>query len=103
MTSLIIACTKNASNIKEVDCSTAKSFAADVTPVVQSSCSFDSDCHGSGSTSGPGELLNYSQIFSAKSTIRSEVASGGMPKDKNLTSAEKNAILRWIDSGAPNN
>jgi hypothetical protein len=86
------------------DCSgAAKSFATDVSPVFQTSCAINSGCHATGSGNGPGPLVNYSQIFNAKGLIRSEVASGRMPLNSTLTATQKNAILCWIDNGAPNN
>ena len=86
------------------DCSgSAKSFANDVSPVFQTSCAIDSGCHAAGSGNGPGPLLNYSQIFNARADIRSAVASGHMPLNATLTASQKNAILCWIDNGAPNN
>jgi hypothetical protein len=98
------ACKKNDESKNSFDCSgNTKSFAANITPIVQTSCAFDADCHGSGSTSGPGPLLTYMEIFNARSVIRSAVISGGMPKGATLTSVEKNAIACWIDNGAPNN
>jgi hypothetical protein len=81
----------------------AKSFANDVNPIFQSTCATNSSCHGSGSINGPGELIGYSKIFNARSDIRSQVASGRMPLTGSLTTNEKNAILCWIDNGAPNN
>jgi hypothetical protein len=87
-----------------VDCSgTAKSFSADVNPIMQATCTSNSGCHGAGSNNGPGELLTYSEIFNARSSIRSTVASGSMPKTGSLTSTQKNAIICWIDNGASNN
>jgi uncharacterized membrane protein len=88
-----------------LDCSTvtAKTFATDVSPVIQTKCATDGTCHGSGSTNGPGPLINYTAIFNARSTIRSAVASGIMPKTGSITTAQKNSILCWIDSGAQNN
>ena len=86
------------------DCSgPAKSFATDVSPVFQTSCAISSGCHATGSGNGPGPLLTYSQIFNARLDIRSAVASGHMPLNATLTASEKNAILCWIDNGAPNN
>jgi len=86
------------------DCSgPAKSFANDVSPVFQTSCAINSGCHAAGSGNGPGPLLNYSQIFNARGGIRPEVASGHMPLNATLTASQKNAILCWIDNGAPNN
>lgn len=95
------ACTKNP---EVVDCSgPAKSFVTDVSPVFQTSCAINSGCHAGGSNNGPGPLLNYSQIFNARAEIRSAVASGHMPLNATLAATEKNAILCWIDNGAPNN
>jgi len=86
------------------DCSgSAKSFANDVSPVFQTSCAINSGCHATGSGNGPGPLLTYLQIFNARADIRSAVASGHMPLNSTLTATQKNAILCWIDNGAPNN
>jgi hypothetical protein len=104
LAAFLFACRKDAANTSTVDCSgPAKSFATDVNPIIQSSCSMDSDCHGSGSHSGPGELMTYSQIFNARSAIQSAVASGFMPLDGSLSTSEKNTILCWIDNGAADN
>jgi len=81
----------------------ATSFAVDVDPIVQSSCAASSGCHGSGSSAGPGPLLTYTQVFNAKSSIRSAVSSGRMPPNGGLSVTQKNSIIFWIDSGAPNN
>ena len=81
----------------------AKSFAVDVDPIIQSSCSGSAFCHGSGSVAGPGPLLTYTQVFNARSSIRSAVSSGSMPPNGGLSVTQKNSIIFWIDSGAPNN
>jgi len=87
-----------------VNCSTVanKAFAADVNPIIQSSCNVP-NCHQTGSTNGPGALTNYTQVFNARALIRSAVNSGLMPQGSMLTTAQKNSIICWIDSGAPNN
>src|SRR5205809_4404544 len=102
---LIIACSKsNDSSSSATDCSgTAKSFATDVNPIIQSFCATNSGCHASGSTNGPGALTIYAQVYNARSDIRKAVANGSMPQNGSLTNDQKNAILCWIDSGAPNN
>jgi hypothetical protein len=109
--SIIIACSKskdttsNNENGNTLDCSTvsAKMYMTDVSPIIQSKCATDGNCHGSGSVNGPGALTTYSAIFNARSNIRAAVASGEMPLTGSLTTAQKNSILCWIDSGAPNN
>lgn len=105
---VILACSKNQSDGNNggggsIDCSTAaKSFSANVQPIFQSSCSQNSGCHGSGSNNGPGELISYQQIFNARTSIRSAVFSGSMPRGSSLSSAQRNSIICWIDNGAPN-
>lgn len=84
------------------DCSTAKTFSGDVLPIISSTCAA-AGCHASGSFNGPGALTNYSQVSAAKSAIRSAVAAGTMPKTGSLSSAQKSAIVCWIDAGAANN
>jgi hypothetical protein len=98
----IHACTKDPE--VAVDCSgPSKSFATDVSPVFQTSCAINAGCHAIGNSNGPGPLLNYSQIFNARADIRSAVASRHMPLNATLTATQINAILCWIDNGAPNN
>jgi hypothetical protein len=99
-----LACSKSTPRaVYTPDCSgPAKSFAADVSALVASSCA-GSGCHDAGSTRGPGALTSYNQIFSARSAIRRAVADGSMPQNGSLSNAQKDAILCWIDSGAPNN
>jgi hypothetical protein len=79
------------------------SFSANVNPIIQSTCTINTGCHGSGSPNGPGELLTYTQIFNARVAIKTSVGNGTMPKTGTLTTAQKNSIICWVDSGAPNN
>ena len=86
-----------------VDCSSVpKSFATDVNPLIQTFCN-QAGCHANGSSNGPGPLTNYAQVSAAKDLIRSAVQSGRMPQNTTLYTAQKNTIICWIDSGAPNN
>jgi hypothetical protein len=102
---LFIACSKTSpAESFTPDCGASlKSFATDVAPIIQSSCASNAGCHSAGSNNGPGELLRYSQVFGAKSIIRAAVISGRMPLNSSLSSAQKNAIICWIDNGAPEN
>lgn len=96
---------KNTNNNNfSVDCSTVtnKAFAANVSPLIQSRCAI-SGCHAAGSGNGPGALTTYAQISAASSRIRTAVANGTMPQGSSLSTAEKNSIVCWIDSGSPNN
>jgi hypothetical protein len=81
----------------------ASSFAANVNPIIQSTCATDATCHGAGSVNGPGPLLTYTQISGAAVTIKNAVASGTMPKTGTLTTAQKNTIICWVNNGALNN
>jgi hypothetical protein len=87
-----------------IDCSgIASAFAANVNPIIQTTCATDASCHGAGSANGPGPLLTYTQISGAAVMIKPAVASGTMPKTGFLTTAQKNSIICWINGGAPNN
>ena len=96
--------TKSDSNNGAVDCSTvAKTFSADLNPIIQATCATGSSCHGTGSINGPGALLTYSAIANAHTDIRTAILSGLMPKTGSLTNTQKNTIICWIDNGALNN
>jgi hypothetical protein len=87
-----------------LDCNTVtnKDFAAHVNPIIQTFCN-QQGCHDVASTNGPGPLTNHTQVFNARFVIRGAIASGAMPKNASLTTAQKNSIICWIDSGAQNN
>ena len=87
-----------------VDCATVtnKAFAADVNLIIQASCNI-SGCHAAGSGNGPGALTNYAQISAAGSSIKTAVLSGRMPQGSSLSTAQKNSIICWVNSGTPNN
>lgn len=102
-----IACSKDSSGggtPPPLDCNTVtnKSFAANVNPIIQITCN-QAGCHASGSTNGPGALTNHAQLAAAAGAVRSAISSGRMPQNTTLTTAQKNSIICWIDSGAPNN
>jgi hypothetical protein len=98
------ACKKdNNDDSGTVNCGTiTTTFSGSVSPLMGTSCA-KSDCHNSGSTNGPGALTTYTQIFNAKTKIRTAVANGSMPRDASFTAAQKATITCWIDAGAPNN
>jgi hypothetical protein len=99
-----LACSKD-SDDAGLDCSTPKSFSADINPIIQSTCAINSGCHGTGSNmnQGPGPLTIHAEVFAAKDAIFQAVKDGTMPKTGTITVAQKNALLCWINSGAPNN
>lgn len=101
-----ISCSKSSDSGggASVDCNTVanKSFHTDVSPIIMSFCNVPG-CHAAGSINGPGPLTNYTEVFDARTAIRSAVSTGRMPKTGTLSASQKNSITCWIDSGAPNN
>jgi hypothetical protein len=49
------------------------------------------------------QFTNYSNIYQDQNSIRAYIVDGSMPRSGSLTTAQENAIICWIDSGAPNN
>lgn len=78
-------------------------YAADVQPLIATTCLLGSNCHSAGSTNAGGELTDYTKVFNKRSEIKSAVNSGVMPQNGSLGTDEKKKIICWIDSGAPNN
>jgi len=101
-----ISCSKSndGGGSSSVDCSTVsnKAFAADINPIIQSTCNVVS-CHNAGSTNGVGPITNYNEAFANRARIRTAIANGSMPQGSSLTTAQRNSIICWVDSGAPNN
>ncbi len=105
---IIVSCSKSngggggSNNPPAVTCSGTKSFSSDVNPIIQSTCAIPT-CHNAGSINGPGALTTYQQISAAASAIKTAVGNGTMPKTGSLTTAQKEAIICWVNQGAPNN
>lgn len=100
---ILVGCSKSGGTDVPDNCeNVAKSWAADVNPLIQTYCN-QAACHDAASSNGPGPLTNYAQVFAARTLIKDQVANGLMPQNTTLTSAQKQSIICWIDSGAPNN
>lgn len=98
-----VACNKPRIAKNTDPCSgTTASFSADVNPIIQTYCN-QPGCHNPSSINGPGALTNYNQVFSARTQIRVQIEAGLMPQNATLSTAQRNKILCWIDSGALNN
>ena len=106
LVAVVISCSKSSdggsNNPPAVTCTSTKSFASDVNPIIQSSCAIPT-CHNAGSTNGPGALTTHKQISDAANAIKTAVGNGTMPKTGSLTTAQKEAIICWVNQGAPNN
>lgn len=78
-------------------------FATEVQPIINSTCANSANCHGTGSTNSGGALTDYNKIFAKRSDIKDQLNAGLMPKAGSISAADKNKIICWINSGAPNN
>lgn len=78
-------------------------FTTQVQPIINATCALSSNCRLDGSTNKEGPLTDYNKIFLKRADIRSQVAAGLMPQSGSLTDNQKNTIICWINSGAPNN
>lgn len=78
-------------------------FSTDVTPILTSICSINSNCHAAGSTNAGGPFTTYLEVFDKRSNIRGAILSGNMPQSGTITQAQINAFICWIDAGAVNN
>jgi len=83
--------------------SVSAQFSANVLPLILTKCSYNSGCHGTGSSNSGGALTNYTQIKARASNIKSQVNAGLMPQGGSLSSAEKAIISCWVDAGGLNN
>src|SRR6476620_8286324 len=86
-------------------------FAKDIAPILQEKCQ---SCHRPDSIA-PMSLLTYEEARPWARAIRNRVASRQMPpwdidktvgiqkfeNDRSLSDAQIDAILRWVDAGAP--
>lgn len=92
--------TNNGGGGTTVDCSTINAkFNADVLPIIQGNCAI-TGCHNG--TQSP-RLTTYDEISANASIVNSQVQAGIMPKTGSLTTAQKNIIKCWVQSGALNN
>lgn len=89
--------------ISPLDTVVELSYIKNIKPIITSSCD-KSGCHEA-SNADRVQLSSYVEIESAikYQSLRNRVESGSMPPDGSIDEAEKRAIIRWIDSGYPNN
>lgn len=91
---VLISCSKisNSNTSYMPTCTGAvKSYKADVAPIIQSYCS---GCHS---------FSTYNSLYAVRNSVSGQIESGGMPRGASLSAAQKDAIICWINSGAPNN
>lgn len=78
-------------------------YAANASPVIVSKCATNSSCHATGAVNSGGVLTTHAQIAARKDAIKAAIVNGSMPKNGTMTTAEKQAVVCWIDAGAMNN
>lgn len=79
-------------------------FKTDVQFIINTRCATSPGCHASGSVNSGGPLTNYSQVFDKRTEIKIQVSSNSMPfPPDTLASDQKNKIICWLNSGAPDN
>lgn len=98
----INSCSKKDSTDPAICDNVAKNFTTNVSPLIQTYCN-QAACHETTSVNGPGPLTNYQEVYNARVEIRGVIQAGLMPQNTVLTTAQKNTIICWIDSGAPDN
>ncbi|MEP2024949.1 MAG: hypothetical protein ABJH98_11095 [Reichenbachiella sp.] len=87
-------------NMKGIKVTSGISYKSNIEPIMNSNCT-TSECHRSGN--GISDFTNFSTVQARASSIKSQVQSKVMPKEGSLSNAEIQAIVCWIDDGAPNN
>jgi len=88
-------CTKvsNSNSSYTPSCSgKVKSYKTDVSPIINAYCS---GCHSNFST--------YASLSADRNNVSGQIESGNMPRGESLSTTQKDAIICWISSGAPNN
>jgi hypothetical protein len=102
---LFNSCTKDSNPTPATDpCAGASfKFSTDVQPIINASCAINSGCHAAASLNSGGPLTDYNLVFAKRSNIKFQIENGLMPKTGSLTTDQKNKIICWINSGAPNN
>jgi hypothetical protein len=98
---IIFACSKSADTTTAVatTCNPNTSFSQTVLPILNSTCNL-SGCHDPNNAA---ELNNFQVVHDNAAQIKASVVSGRMPKGKAFNTADKNALICWIDNGAKNN
>ena len=93
------SCSKSAPASPVSNCDPNISYSAAIKPVMAAHCN-TAGCHDDITITA---LDNYQTVHDGAAQIKASVAAGTMPKNGVLATADKSAILCWIDNGAKNN
>jgi hypothetical protein len=77
------------------------SYATEIQPIIREACL---PCHSPGGPAGFDEST-YQDVSSQAANMLTMVVQGGMPpvNGPQLTSAQRTALVDWLECGAPNN
>jgi hypothetical protein len=92
-------CTSKSVDSTSNTCDPAISFSKTIKPILDANCNM-SGCHDNLVMTS---LKEFQTVHDAAAQIKSALVTGKMPKNRTITTAEKNAIYCWIDNGAKNN
>lgn len=70
-----------------------KSYKTDVAPIMKTYCT--GSCHT--------KFSSYASLFADRNNVSGQIESGNMPRNSSLSTAQKDAVICWISSGAANN
>ena len=94
-----MGCSKSGVNNSVAPCDPGISYSATIKQIFASNCNIPG-CHDDVVIYS---LSSYQTVHDVAQLIKNAITSGRMPKDRTLSSIDKNAIVCWIDSGVKNN
>jgi len=80
-------------------CNPAISFSKSIKPILDANCNMVG-CHDDQVITS---LKDYQTVHDGAAQIKSSIMTGKMPKNRTMSTADKNAIYCWVDNGAKNN
>lgn len=78
----------------------APSWTNDVQPIVQAQCA---SCHSPGGVEPAQPLVTYGDVYARRGPVLDQVYACLMPQTGSLSATDRNALLTWLECGAPNN
>jgi hypothetical protein len=94
-----VSCKKSESIQTLTVCNASISYKNQVHAILVANCT-SSGCHDGNALPSLGDYLT---AHDAANQIKTSVKTGVMPKNKILSTADKSAIICWIENGALNN
>jgi hypothetical protein len=95
----LISCKKSESAQITAVCNATISYKNQVHSIFVANCT-SSNCHDGNALPSLGDYLT---AHDAAAQIKTSVKSGVMPKNGTLSTADKSAIICWIENGSLNN